>query len=264
MTPETTTPRFGKLIVVEGIDGSGKTTLIKKIAKELTNDGYRVTISAWRESKTIGNAIRDLAGSGTRLTPRAFSALHAADFADRVYRDILPALADGHIVICDRYFHTELVRDSGLGIDPTWSHALFPFAPTPDIILHIDVSLATSLARIRRRVKESGRAAELNTSLRTAVLGSLLGSLDSTTGLLTNARYKESGEPLTETDREQIKFGFQVKTRDVYRAEFAHDDRVVTINGEQKKKSVFADAMSAILGRIVRVESVTTAIPAAA
>jgi dTMP kinase len=228
----------GQLIVVEGIDGAGKTTLIEKLVKKLEGIGQRVTTSEWRESQYIGPYLKELAARSAKIVPRAFSAVHAADFADRLYRDILPALERGEVVICDRYYYTELVRDAGLGIEATWSADLFPFAPEPDLILHVDVSLATSIARIRKRVKKSGKAGSLNKSLRTALLGSLLGSLDSTTGMIIDARWKEDGEPMTETDREQIKFGFQVRTRDTYNNLFRDKANVVTLDGEQDKKAV--------------------------
>lgn len=240
------TPHKGQLIVVEGIDGAGKTTLIQKLKKKLEGIGQRVVTSEWRESRYIGPYLKELAEENTRIVPHAFSAVHAADFADRLYRDIIPALQKGHVVICDRYYYTELVRDAGLGIEATWSADLFPFAPEPDLILHVDVSLATSIARIRKRVKKSGKAGSLNKSLRTALLGSLLGSLDSTTGMIIDARWKEDGEPMTETDREQIKFGFQVRTRDTYNRLFKHKTNVVVIDGEQDKQGVAAVGWDAL------------------
>lgn len=236
---------FGKLIVVEGIDGAGKSTLIESLAKKLARHGHRVKLSVWRDSPTVGPYLRELSAQKTKLCPYAFSAVHAADFAERLRVDILPALAAGETVLCDRYFYTEIVRDRGLGLPAAWSESLFPFAPEPDLILQLDLSLATSVARIRKRIKKS-RFGRMPRDLQLAVLGSLLGSLDSTTGLLVDARYKPDGNPMTDTDREQIKFGFQVATRAAYNELFARKKNVTKIDAELSKNKVASAALAAI------------------
>jgi dTMP kinase len=237
----------GKLIVIEGLDGAGKSTLIERLTKRLATDGYKTLVSRWRGSAEIGSYLKDLAAANAKLCPYAFSALHAADFADRLDREILPALAKGKIVICDRYFYTELVRDAALGLPAAWSKKLFPSAPEPDLILHLDVSLHTAFARVAERVKRGTRIAGcFNKSLRAAETGSLITSLDTTTGSKFAARYSETGEPLSISDREKMKFRFQLAVKDGYHAIFANRPGVVQLDAERRTGEVFLTAQRAI------------------
>jgi len=237
--------RPGKLIVIEGIDGAGKTTVIRKLKKRLRSKGHKVVLSEWRESLTIGGYLKQLGEEGIKLSPHAFSTLHAADFADRVMREITPALDRGDIVICDRYFYTEIVRDAGLHMDSKWSEGLFPFAPKPDLIVYIDISLNTSLARVRKRIKKNGKPGSLNKTLQNTT-GSLIGSLDSTTGIMINSKYTEDGDPMTDIEREKIKFGFQLITRKKYDELFRKEKNVARIDGEKGRNTVFSHSLAAI------------------
>lgn len=235
----------GKLVVVEGIDGAGKSTLIRALREHFEDQGLSVTVSEWRESRIIGPYIKKLSDKQIKVCPRAFSSLHAADFADRLSRDILPALARGEVVICDRYLYTEIVRDYGLDLPTDWSVSLFPFAPEPDLILFLNASLNTSIRRIHKRMQNNGPAGSLNKSLRMELLGSLLGSLDSTTGMMVDGKYKENGDPMTDKDRDQIKFRFQTKTREKYHTIFASKKNVVTLDAEKSKSVVLDQAIAA-------------------
>lgn len=243
--PTKTKIRLGKLIVIEGIDGAGKTTVIRKLKKRLRAKGHKVVLSEWRESPTIGNYLKQLGEAEIKLCPHAFSALHAADFADRVMREITPALDRGDIVICDRYFYTEIVRDAGLHMDSKWSEGLFPFAPRPDLILYIDISLNTSLARVRKRIKKNGKPGSLNKTLQNTT-GSLIGSLDSTTGIMINSKYTEDGDPMTDIEREKIKFGFQIITHRKYDELFQQEKNIARIDGEKGRNTVFTHALATI------------------
>jgi dTMP kinase len=95
----------GALIVVEGIDGSGKSTQLYLLKRWLEIGGYRLHFTEWNSSPLVKSATRR--GKQRRLlTPTTFSLLHAADFADRCERQILPLLHSGYLVLADRYIYT--------------------------------------------------------------------------------------------------------------------------------------------------------------
>src|SRR5262245_455436 len=100
----------GALIVVEGIDGAGKSTQLYLLKRWLQIGGYRVHFTEWNSSPLVQSATK----RGKRkklLTPTTFSLLHAADFTDRLERQILPLLFSGYIVLADRYIYTAFARD---------------------------------------------------------------------------------------------------------------------------------------------------------
>ena len=136
----------GRLLVFEGLDGSGKSTQARLVAKWLGARGYRVFFTEWNSSELVSATI----GRGKKkglLTPTTFSLLHATDFADRFERHILPPLRAGYLVICDRYVYTAFVRDAARGCDPTWVRNMYMFAPPPDKVFYFRVPVAVSLAR---------------------------------------------------------------------------------------------------------------------
>ncbi len=136
----------GRLLVFEGLDGSGKSTQARLVAKWLGARGYRVFFTEWNSSELVSDTIRRGKKKGL-LTPTTFSLLHATDFADRFERHILPPLRAGYIVICDRYSYTAFVRDAARGCDPAWVRNLYRFAPAPDRVFYFRVPVAVSLAR---------------------------------------------------------------------------------------------------------------------
>ncbi|HEX7141682.1 MAG TPA: hypothetical protein VF222_04315, partial [Nitrososphaeraceae archaeon] len=100
----------GKLVVVEGIDGSGKSTQIRLLEKWLRFKNIPVFLTEWNSSE----AIKDVTAKGKKkekLTPTTFSLLHATDFADRYERNIFPLLRAGYVVLADRYIYTAYARD---------------------------------------------------------------------------------------------------------------------------------------------------------
>src|ERR1700735_419662 len=102
----------GRLIVVEGIDGSGKSTQLSLLHKWLVAKGYGVVFSEWNSSPLV----KDTTKHGKKkkmLTPATFSLIHSTDFADRTERSILPLLKAGAVVLCDRYIYTAFARASG-------------------------------------------------------------------------------------------------------------------------------------------------------
>jgi dTMP kinase len=145
-------PYPGRLIAVEGIDGSGKSTQLQLVARWLRARGYPVYFTEWNSSRLVRNAMR----RGKRknlLTPTTFSLLHAVDFADRFTYQILPPLKGGMIVLADRYVYTAFARDVARGVHPGWVRSVYNFALRPDLTLYFRVPIEVSLERLL-----SGRA----------------------------------------------------------------------------------------------------------
>jgi dTMP kinase len=138
---------LGKLIAVEGLDGSGKSTQIHLIHEWLQGLGCKVYFSEWNSSELVKEATRK-GKKRQLLTPTTFSLIHATDFADRYERQILPMLKGGFIVLCDRYTFTAFARDAVRGCDRAWLRKLYGFAREPDITLYFRVPLEVSLGRI--------------------------------------------------------------------------------------------------------------------
>ncbi len=137
----------GKLIIVEGIDGSGKSTQIDLLYRWLSSLGMSVHFSEWNSSKLV----KSTTSKGKKkqiLTPTTFSLIQAADFADRWENHILPLLKAGVIVLADRYAFTAFGRDVARGVDPQWVRNLYSFALQPDIALYFRVPLDVSVNRI--------------------------------------------------------------------------------------------------------------------
>ena len=143
----------GKLFVVEGIDGSGKTTQLGLLAKWLTAEGHRVFVTEWNSSALVKAATKT-GKKKNALTPMTFSLLHATDFADRLLYNIIPPLKAGMIVLADRYAYTAFARDATRGVDRQWVRELYSFAVRPDLALYFRVPIDVSLDRLMaRRVK---------------------------------------------------------------------------------------------------------------
>ena len=137
----------GALVVVEGIDGSGKSTQLYLLKRWLEIGGYRIHFTEWNSSPLVKSATRR--GKQRRLlTPTTFSMLHAADFADRCERQILPLLHGGYLVLADRYVYTAFARDAARGCSPRWLRNLNSFAPIPDITFYFRAPLDVAVNRI--------------------------------------------------------------------------------------------------------------------
>jgi len=137
----------GKLIAVEGLDGSGKSTQVYLLKRWLDLSGYKVFFTEWNSSSIVREATR----KGKRrnlLTPTTFSLIHCTDFADRYERNILPMLKAGFIVLADRYKFTALARDTVRGCSQEWVEQLYSFAFQPDITFYFSLPLRTALGRI--------------------------------------------------------------------------------------------------------------------
>ena len=137
----------GRLIIVEGIDGSGKSTQIQLLQKWLLSSKYRVFFTEWNSSALV-NATIKRGKKKNLLTPTTFSVLHATDFADRLTHLIIPPLKAGMIVLADRYAYTAFGRDVVRGVHPEWVRNLYGFAVKPDIAFYFKVPIEVSLKRI--------------------------------------------------------------------------------------------------------------------
>lgn len=137
----------GKLIIVEGIDGSGKSTQLDLLRKWLVAEGYLVAFSEWNSSSVVRNVTKQ-GKKKHLLTPLSFSLIHAADFSDRMERQMLPALKAGAIVLADRYIYTAFARDVARGLSPKYVRDTYNFAIIPTIPLYFHVPLEESLDRI--------------------------------------------------------------------------------------------------------------------
>ena len=137
----------GRLIAVEGLDGSGKSTQIRLVKSWLEQEGYRVFFTEWNSSTLVKQATTK-GKQRQLLTPTTFSLIHATDFADRYQRQILPLLRAGFIVLADRYVYTAYARDAVRGVDQSWVEKVYEFARKPDITFYFRVELEVSLRRI--------------------------------------------------------------------------------------------------------------------
>lgn len=137
----------GRLVAVEGLDGSGKSTQIYLLKRWLELQGLKVFFSEWNSSALVKSATSK-GKKQNLLTPTTFSLIHATDFADRYERQLLPLLKAGYLVLCDRYIFTAFARDVVRGCPPAWVRGIYSMAALPDITFFFKASLEVSLARI--------------------------------------------------------------------------------------------------------------------
>jgi dTMP kinase len=138
----------GPLFVVEGIDGSGKSTQLSLLRTWLESEGYAVVFSEWNSSPLVKKVTR----RGKRkkiLTPMTFSLIHATDFADRTEHQIIPPLKAGSVVLADRYMYTAFARDVARGVNRQWVRGLYEFAVRPTVAFYFRVGLDEAMERLR-------------------------------------------------------------------------------------------------------------------
>ncbi len=139
----------GLLIVVEGIDGSGKSTQLDLIRSWLIQEGFDVYFTEWNSSKLIKSTTKR-GKQKEILTPTTFSLIHCTDFSDRLDRTIIPPLQAGMVVLADRYVYTAFARDVARGVDRQWVRDLYNFAVHPDLAFYFDIPLEVAFQRIFR------------------------------------------------------------------------------------------------------------------
>jgi len=137
----------GRLFIVEGIDGSGKSTQLMLLQKWLESEGYVVSFSEWNSSPLV----KDVTKRGKKkqmLTAMTFSLIHATDFADRTEHDIIPPLKAGAMVLADRYIYTAFARDVVRGVSSKWVRDLYAFAVKPTVAFYFRTPLDVAMKRI--------------------------------------------------------------------------------------------------------------------
>ncbi len=137
----------GRLIVVEGIDGSGKSTQLSLLSQWLRSQGYAVAFSEWNSSPLVRETTRR-GKKREMFTPSTFSLIHATDFADRMESYILPLVKAGAVVCADRYAYTAFARDVARGVSRRWVRNLYRFALRPDLRFYFRVPLDVAIQRI--------------------------------------------------------------------------------------------------------------------
>ncbi len=137
----------GRLIAVEGLDGSGKSTQVHLLKKWLEQQGCKVFFSEWNSSALVKSAT-SRGKKDNLLTPTTFSLIHATDFADRYERQLVPLLRAGYLVLCDRFIFTAFARDVVRGVPPDWVRGVYSYAALPDLTFFFKARLEVSLTRI--------------------------------------------------------------------------------------------------------------------
>lgn len=149
----------GRLIVVEGTDGVGRSTQIDLLASWLETNGHAVVLTGWNRSLLVSKLITS-AKEGTLLNKVTYTLLYATDFADRMERVVIPALKAGMVVVADRFVGTAMARSVVRGVDTDWMKEIYSFAPQPDLTLYmrldVDGLLTRTLDRGRLNYWESG------------------------------------------------------------------------------------------------------------
>ncbi len=167
---------MGMFIVIEGIDGAGKSTQAKLLAKWFENIGYEVVLTKEPTDTDFGKLIRRLVLTGGRegiidgakISHEAEALLFAADRAEHVKKLIEPALKQGKVVISDRYFYSSLAYQWARGLDLEWLININSFAIRPDLTILLDLPVKESMKRIDgRKIKsEFDKITELQKRVR--------------------------------------------------------------------------------------------------
>jgi dTMP kinase len=129
----------GRLIVVEGADGSGRSTQIAQLVEWLEARGHGTTQVGLKRSSLVAEEL-DAAKDGNILSHTTMSLFYATDFADQLENAILPALRAGFMVLADRYIYTLMARDLVRGMDESWLRNLYGLALVPDAVFYLKVS----------------------------------------------------------------------------------------------------------------------------
>ncbi len=129
----------GRLIVVEGADGSGRSTQIKWLVEWLESNGHSTVQVGLKRSSLVSEEL-ERAQEGNILSRTTLSLFYATDFADQMENIILPALRAGQMVLADRYIYTLMARDIVRGMDEDWLKNLYGMALVPDAVFYLNVA----------------------------------------------------------------------------------------------------------------------------
>lgn len=137
----------GKLIVVEGTDGVGRSTQMGLLQQWIELQGYAVVTTGWTRSALVSSSI-EAAKSGNMLNRLTYTLLYATDFADRLENVIIPALRSDFVVLSDRYIYTAIARSAVRGLDKDYLNRLFGIALVPDLVLYLQIDLDSLIPRV--------------------------------------------------------------------------------------------------------------------
>ena len=137
----------GKIVAIEGTDGVGRSTQIRLLREWLEIQGYGVVQTGWTRSELMQPTI-ELAKASNTLNKLTFQLLYATDFADRLEKEIIPALKAGFIVLSDRYIYTAMARAGVRGVDRTWIRNLYGFAIAPHLVFYLRIDEKTLIRRV--------------------------------------------------------------------------------------------------------------------
>jgi len=137
----------GKLIVLEGSDGVGRSTQTQLLRRWLEDEGFAVSDTGLKRSEMTQQGLEE-AQKGHTLSPITMSLFYATDFADRLENQIVPALQAGFIVLSDRYSYSIMARDIVRGADPDWARKLYGFALKPDLVLYLKAEVSDLISRL--------------------------------------------------------------------------------------------------------------------
>jgi dTMP kinase len=137
----------GRIIAIEGTDGVGRTTQINLLREWLEVQGFGVVETGWTRSALMQPTI-ELAKSSNTLNKLTFVLLYATDFADRLEKEVIPALKAGFIVLSDRYIFTALARAGVRGVDRPWLRSLYGFAIAPHLVFYLKTDVDTLITRV--------------------------------------------------------------------------------------------------------------------
>jgi dTMP kinase len=137
----------GKLIVIEGTDGVGRSTQIKLLRPWLEQQGHAVLDTGIRRSQLAAKGIQQ-AKEGHTLGRVTLSLFYATDFADRLENEIVPALRAGFVVLTDRYIYSLMARAIVRGLDPDWIHKVYSFALKPDATFYLRIGVDDLIPRV--------------------------------------------------------------------------------------------------------------------
>ena len=140
-------PTPGRLVVVEGTDGVGRSTQIAMLREWLEAEGYAVLVTGFRRSELAASGI-DRAMRGNTLDPLTLNLFYATDFWDRLEKNIVPALRSGMVALVDRYIFSIIARARVRGVSPRWLNDVFEFAVVPDVVLYLDVDVEHLVPRV--------------------------------------------------------------------------------------------------------------------
>jgi dTMP kinase len=137
----------GKLIVVEGTDGVGRSTQIALLREWLEANGYAATETGFTRSELAASGIRK-AKRGHTMGDLTMNLFYATDFVDRLEKQIIPALRAGFVVLTDRYIYSLIARAQVRGVDPQWIRDVLGFALIPDVVFYLKIEVENLIPRV--------------------------------------------------------------------------------------------------------------------